>query len=343
MATADRNPNQRDIAKAAGVSVSTVSRALSNAGGISGDMRRRIAALATELGYAASEGRAPATEVALFIAMNVFPTTSSGFYQEIIDGIQEELDRLGVPMETVFLEGDRTGVERVAAHCAERAGTGVMLIGVDDPEVLGAAAENAGAALLVNGVDPLMRLDGVTPANRRGAVLATNHLLDLGHRRIANITWLGRPTLRDRMDGFQSAMHAAGVAVDPSLVIEIDTLEPEVAYSATRSALMSGGIDTSAILCGNDLVAAGVIRALAEQGVRVPEDVSVVGFDDTRITARLKPGLTTVAVDQREIGRLSVTRLLDRLRTPSLTPIDIHIGCRLVVRQSTAVPSGTKA
>jgi len=336
---ADRNPNQRDIARAAGVSVSTVSRALSNAGGISSEMRRRIAALATELGYAAGDGRPPATEITLFVAMNVFPTTASGFYQEIIDGIQEELDRLGVPMETIFIEGNRSGVDLVAARCADKAGSGVMLIGIDDPDVLGAAADNAGAALLVNGVDPLMRLDGVTPSNRRGAVQATKHLLGLGHRRIANITSLSRPTLRDRMDGFRSALQAAGVDHDPSLLIEIDKLEPELAYSATRKALLSGGIDATAILCGNDLVAAGAIRALAEQGLRVPDDYSVVGFDDTRITAHLKPALTTIAIDQGEIGRLSAARLIDRLRTPSLTPIDIHIGCNLVVRESTSIPA----
>jgi len=336
MAVTDRTPNQRDIARAAGVSVSTVSRALSNSAGISGEMRRRIATLAAELGYAVGERVGPATEVALFVAMNVFPTTSSGFYQEIVDSIQEELDRRGVPMETVFVEGDRSGVDQVATHCEQRSGSGVMLIGIDDPEVLGVAAERAGAALLVNGVDPLMRLDGVTPSNRRGAVLATKHLIELGHRRIANVTWLGRPTLRDRLDGFKSALRDADLAFDPNLVIEIETLEPEAAYAAARSALASGGIDATAILCGNDLVAAGVIRALAEKGLRVPEDYSVVGFDDTRITARLKPSLTTVAVDQREIGRLSVARLLDRLRTPTLTPVDIHIGCRLVVRDSTA-------
>lgn len=329
-------PSMRDVALAAGVSVSTVSRALAGAAGISAQSRRRIAEIADALGY----DRRPAAgtgerAVLMTVPLELFSVDAAGFYREIMEAVEDELDALGVPLETLFLDGREADGERIAECCAAAPSVGVLCVGVDHPDVLATAQRCGAAVLLVNGIDPEMRLDGVTPANRRGAMVATRHLLDHGHRRIAHVTALGRQTIRERLEGYRAALAAAGVAFDPSLVVDLPALQPEAAAIGTRAALAEGRLDgVTAVFCGSDMVATGVIRALAEAGLAVPDDVSVVGFDNTRITARTRPGLTTVAVDMREIGRQSVRRLVDRLAAPDLTPIEIRIGCRLIERQS---------
>ena len=329
-----RRASMRDVAAAAGVSVSTVSRALANVGGISEDSRRRIAEIADTLGYDRRAGaRADERTVVMAVPIDLFSGDAAGFYREIMEAVEDELDALGIPLETLFLDGRDSDPARLTETCTSPS-VGVLCVALDDAAILAAAQASGAAALLVNGVDPLMRLDGVTPANHRGAYLATRHLLQHGHRRIAHITALSRQTIRDRLDGYIAALSEAGIAYDPNLVIEIPALQPEAAGTAARAALAEGRLDVSAIFCGSDMVATGVIRALAEAGRSVPDDCSVVGFDNTRITARTRPGLTTVAVDMREIGRQSVRRLMERLATPELTPVEIRIGCRLIERQS---------
>lgn len=344
IAVDDRNPSQRQIAASLGVSVSTVSRALSDATGVSEELRQRVLKAAGDLGYGklprgqARPAREPALSgwrVGLFVTLDTFPSDAAGFYHEILRGADEELKRQGVAVDMVFLQDRARAARYVTDYCQEHPSCGVLLVALDHPELI-AAAEAAGSQLvIVNGWDPEMRVDGVMPANDRGARLAARHLIELGHRRIAIVSAHQRPTLQERFQHFLKALPE-----EAALVIELPQPHPDLAFAAMRKHLAHRPLDFTAVLCGNDLIAVGVLRALEERGIAVPGQCSVIGFDDTPLAAMSRPRLTTVHIDRTAIGRLSARRLLERMADPALTPLDIRLGCHVVTRETTAaVPS----
>jgi DNA-binding LacI/PurR family transcriptional regulator len=331
----EKHSNLADIAEAAGVSISTVSRALRGSGGVSSSTIKRVQDLANNLSYKARGRSAEAYQLNCLVSMALFETDAAGFYREIIEGIEAEADDAGHPVTLTFLDAESDNVARILDMARDDCETGFLLVGIDDEQQRDAAA-SVGEIILVNASDVAMRYDGVTPANRRGAFLGTKHLIELGHRRIAHFTWSRRATIRDRFLGYQAALLDAGIIFDPDLVFEVRNLRPHDAADAARKALASGKLqEATGIFCASDLVAVGVISALLGEGYSVPEDFSIVGFDNTRITARHEPGLTTLSVALPQVGRESVRRLIERIRNPDLVPMDIHVSCQLVTRKST--------
>lgn len=330
----DRHSNLADIAEAAGVSISTVSRALRGSGGVSSSTTKRIQDLADNLSYKAKGKSAETYSLQCLVSMALFETDAAGFYREIIEAIEAEADACGHHLTLTFLEEEADNVSRIRGMARDDCQTGFLLVGIDD-ELQRETAASVGEIILVNASDTAMRYDGVTPANRRGAFLGTKHLIELGHRRIAHFSWSKRQTIRDRFLGYQAALLDAGIPFDPDLVFEVKNLRPYDAAYAAREALNAGKLDATGIFCASDLVAVGVISALLGEGLSVPQDYSIVGFDNTRITARHKPGLTTLSVALPQVGRESVRRLIERIRNPQLVPSDTHVGCQLVERMST--------
>lgn len=301
--------------------------------GVRKSTAKRITDLAENLAY---KGKAKPTDAIQFhclVSMDLFDSDTAGFYREIIESIEIESDLAGIPIKLVFLEQDAEVLERIKALASDDVRNGFLLVGIDDENLQKAAAE-IGQIVLVNATDPTMRYDGVTPANRRGAYLGTRHLLDLGHRRIAHFTMSERTTIYDRLVGYRLALNEYGIDYDPDLVFDVAHLRPYDSAAATRKALEAGKLDVTGIFCTSDLVAVGAVSAIERAGLSVPGDFSVVGFDNTRVTARHQPGLTTLSVDLREVGRQCVKRLLERLQNPSAPSLDIHVGCELIVRES---------
>lgn len=328
--------NMRDIARAAGVSVSTVSRALRQSKGVSEQLQRQIAGIAASMGY---DGPSTAlarlsTKIFILIPMEHSANDAGGFYQEIITALEEEFDRGGIPVDLQFLERDADHAERIRTLSRLHEKTGFVLIGVDDPGIL-EIADDLPPILLVNALDPQMRVDSITPANKQGGYLATRHLIDLGHRRILHLTSLRRATIRDRMTGYRAALADFGIDYDPDLVIDLANLHVEDGATAVTRLLEENRLDFTAIFCANDLLAAGAVSTLTRAGKSVPEDCSVIGFDNTRITARYKPGLSTIAVDLVELGRHGAWRLLERLQNPGMSSLSMFVGCQLIGREST--------
>ncbi len=198
--------------------------------------------------------------------------------------------------------------------------------------------------------------DFVGSQDFEGAVAATEHLLALGHRRLANIFFRQTSTGRARLEGYQHAMAQAGVAIHGKWLCEIGQYESNEAYVRTRE-LLASPEPPSAILCFNDWVALDVIAAATDAGLSVPRDLSVVGFADLQMSAHIRPRLTTVAQDPREIGRRAAARLVslleDREQAPAVgkigeaaavaqaaAPVSERVPVKLEVRDSTAAPRG---
>lgn len=322
----------RDIAEAAGVSVSTVSRALRSGRGVDDDLRRKISELAEGLGYVA---RDTAPKIYTLLTLDLHARDAAGFYAEIIDAMNAEFARQGVPTELVFLRGSPDDAQRIRALAEDGRPCGFALVAVDDVDLIAAASE-AGTVMLVNRYDPQMRFDCVAPDNRQGAFLATRHLVERGCRRIAHFTSLQRITIRDRLAGFRAALLEAGLPFEDDLIVDTSYMEPRPACDAALQAIDGGrltGVD--GIFCSNDLIAVGVIEAMAQRGLKTPEDIKVVGFDNTRITARYRPGITTMSVDLDALGRRAARQMLERFEDPSGPAIRQLIGCSLLQRETT--------
>ncbi|MGP8205602.1 MAG: LacI family DNA-binding transcriptional regulator [Acidimicrobiales bacterium] len=187
-------------------------------------------------------------------------------------------------------------------------------------------------------VDPLLRLDPWVPcvsaAHRSGADQAMQHLLALGHQRIAAIT--GPPgwvATEDRRSGYRAALSGAGIERDPVLEVDADFELGPGAVAAGR--LLELPEPPTAIFAFNDSIALGAMRAARERGVRVPEDLSIVGFDDLKYATVVAPALTTVRQPLAEMGRAAVSLLLRLLGPRRPGPLQIELPTRLVVREST--------
>lgn len=329
-----RSSNLADIADAAGVSISTVSRALSGSGGVSVATTRRIVDLAEGLSYHSRGASVQAARLHCLLPMELFDADPAGFYRELIQSITSAADSDMLEVAVSFVESQQDLVPRIKELARTELLNGFFLVSIDDTDVHAAAAE-AGAAVLVNVAEPSLVCDAVTPANRAGAYFATRHLLDLGHRRIAHLTWGGRATIRERFAGYRKAMEDAGLQVDPDLVLELNSMTPQDGAKTMRATLAAQPFDSTAILCPNDMVAIGVISALEAAGRSVPKDCSVMGFDNTSITARHSPALTTMEVDLQEVGREAVRLMRARILKPERSAVFTQIGCRLITRETT--------
>ncbi|MBU1175432.1 MAG: LacI family transcriptional regulator [Alphaproteobacteria bacterium] len=320
----------RDIAEAVGVSVSTASRALNGAPGISGDVRSRIQSTAERLNYA---GALPGiTQLSVLTDLHLAEADTGEFNQAVHRGIQRRARELGISL-TVTLIGP-AGFAQI-----EPAGepSGYLLLSMQREDFVQTLHERGIPAVIVNGREPLMRLDAVAPANGTGGYLSAHHLIELGHTRILTLAHSERPTIRDRMRGTHRAMRESGIRADDDLVVELEVLRTDVAYRAVKRRIEErGGADFTAVQCFNDACAFGAIAALAETGLNVPGDVSVIGFDDISTAALNSVPLTTVRVESEDIGARSVNRLVERIRLKDGLATYTETAVRLIVRDSTA-------
>ncbi|GAA3152757.1 LacI family DNA-binding transcriptional regulator [Nonomuraea roseoviolacea subsp. carminata] len=329
-----RPPVLADVARAAGVSVPTVSRVLSGSAPVSADKRRQVLRAIQELGYRPNAAaRALATGKRSIISVLTSDTTRYG-YASAIRGIEEAARAVGLVVALTLLDGDDEESARVAVDLAlgqPLAGVIVLEFDIQGGRALAALPETIPAAA-VSSAGQGRSIPRALFDDHAGARDATNYLLGLGHRTVhhVGIPASGRPS--GRLLGWREALEAAGAPV-PEIVESDETPGSGLqagAYLARRG-------DVTAVLCGNDEVAFGVIRAFQDEGLRVPEDVSVVGFDDHPLAEIWTPSLTTMRQDFAELGRMAVDFLLGRLAG---VPVEAtHSTPRLVIRESAAPPA----
>jgi LacI family transcriptional regulator, repressor for deo operon, udp, cdd, tsx, nupC, and nupG len=332
-------PTIQDVARCAEVSTATVSRALSQPGQVSKSARERVNRAVSETGYivnqAARSLRAHTTRTILV----ALPDISNPFFSTILDTIERSFaDRGYATLITNRGRGERPH-ERLAGHLRSNRADGIILMDgqADVGDVLalygpGGTAPIVIACEAIEGVDvPTVKTD-----NCGAAAIAVGHLTGLGHRRIGHVTSpRGNILGRERGKGFCKGLAAAGIAHEAALEIEGD-FKTE---SGARAAQYFLGLDTppSAIFCDNDIMALGLISELRSNGLSVPDDFSVIGFDDIDVAARLSPPLTTMRQARAEIGSLAAKALIDLLADPKrAVPKEQILDAELVVRHSTA-------
>jgi LacI family transcriptional regulator len=331
----------RAIAAETGLSIATVSRVLNGGDNVAADTRQRVRQVVERLGDRAPEPRrrpqARAARPPVFVRC---PYLLADYFGHIVTSIAESLALHGQSM--LLDAGDavvRSAVLRELPR-RRREACGAILILPPEPRADLEALAARGYPFVV--VDPRTAVPpgmvSISATHFSGARAVTRHLIELGHRHIGVIT--GPPDWRtrdDRLGGHLAALAEAGVLGDPELVRDG---EP-----ATRTGVWAGGelLDLrprpSAVACFNDKVAVGVMEAAATRGLRVPEDLSVVGFDDIDVSRATTPRLTTVRQPLQEMGRTAVTMLMRQLDGHAHEALSMELETRLVVRDSTGPAS----
>lgn len=328
----------KDVAVKSGVSQSTVSFVLNGVEDmrISRETRKRVIEAAAELGYRPrGAGRPPRPSDARVIGLMIDEIATSPFSAISIEGAQEEAWKSDVLVEAVMTGGDPGYEAAVLRKWSGDNAVGVIYGSILTRAVSPPESLSRHRAVLLNCHDAQGRFSSVVPAERRGGEVATAALIAAGHRRIAFIS--GEPWMEasdQRMEGYERALRAHGIPVDPSLIVEGNFL-PSGGRSATLK-LMQGAPRPDAIFCANDLMAVGCYEALKELGERPGETVAVMGYDDQEIAQHLAPPLSTVLLPHREMGQWCVRRLLGEDR-PVVTE---RMTCPLVPRLSHLGPAG---
>jgi LacI family xylobiose transport system transcriptional regulator len=319
------------VADEAGVSISTVSKVLNGRSDVSPGTRSRVEALLDAHSYRRRGERSSSTYLEL-----VFHEIESAWSTQIIQGVEAVARAHGMSV-VLTLSGDHRspGPEWVTGVLGRRpAGVVLVLSGLAEEQQRRLRAADIPFAIIDPSGDPAPDVPSVGSANWMGGVLATRHLLEEGHTRIGVITGpADMMCSRARLDGFRSAMGSAGVPVDESLIRFGDFHVPGGRDHALE--LLSSASPPTALFAGSDLQALGVLEAARMRGVRVPEDLSLVGYDDLPIAEWTSPPLTTVHQPLRLMGE-EATRLVLRLRDGGTTQLRMDLATSLVVRGSTA-------
>jgi LacI family transcriptional regulator len=329
----------RQIADLAGVSIATVSRVLNGREDVSNETRDLVSRVIRENGYTANRSARGLSARRTSLVGVLVPLVYPAYFSAILAGAAEALSEqdMRVVLSPTGHEHDRemSLLERLMHGVTDGA---LIVLPQESSEELEHLLDQHYPFVVV---DPLMPLDeripSVSAAHTSGAHHAMRHLLGLGHRRIAAITGpRGWVATEDRRRGYHAALAAAGILPEAALEVE-SNFEIPGGYRAAGS-LFELPDSPTAIFAFNDNLAIGAIQAARARGLRVPEDVSIVGFDDVEHATIVTPALTTVRQPLAEMGRTAVSLLNRLLAEQHFETLHLELATRLVVRESTAHP-----
>jgi len=331
----------KDVAARAGVSPTTVSHVLNDSPGkrITEDTRARVRKAADELGYRASDVarslRLQRSQLLALVSDHIATTPHAG---RIILGAQEAASKRGWLLLLVNSGGDPETEAAEIRALRQRQVDGFIYATMYHREVTLPDQLDGVPTVLLDARMGDPSVASVVPDEALGGQTAAQVLIDAGHRCIGFINNVDDiPATRGRLAGFRMAMERSGLAVDDSLIVA-EVSVAEGGYRAGR-VLLSRTDRPTALFCFNDRMAMGVYQAASELGLRIPGDLSVVGFDNQELIADgLRPGLTTIELPHHEMGVWAVDALIDRIESPDTEPAQIELPCPLVVRASVDVP-----
>lgn len=325
-----------DVAREAGVSLMTVSRVINEKDDVSSATRKRVLHAIEHLGYRPSGiARGLATQHTGTLGL-VVPDIANPFFAEIARGVEHVAHAESYNVFLCNTDEDQDRELAVLNSLAEKWADGIVLCSSRlDDDALMQVTHSHPAVVLVNrslgkettGVSTV-RVDDFT-----GGRMATQHLVNRNHRSIGFLTGpVGSHSGQWRLQGYRDALHKAGLTPSPAWIQPCSPIA--AAGCKTAKDVLSASPEITALLCYNDLVAVGALNACAELGLRVPEDVAVVGFDDIPLAALVTPSLTTCHIPRYELGAKAVELLLEHISQPTGEVREVILQPSLIVRAS---------
>lgn len=333
----------KDVAKIAGVSIATVSRCINDPACVREKTRLRVQEAIRQTGYSPNTLAQSFRRGKTHVIMVVLPSVGDPFFTEVMRGIRTVASGRGYSLLINETQLNSMNADDIGAMVVSRQADGIALLASIPPfgtEVISAKSQRA--LPMVIGCEtvsadlagyPSVHIDNVAAAQE-----ATDYLIAQGHRRIAFIYGQQQSLLtKDREYGYRAAMHKAGLRIEAGWVVE-GRLTIEGAIKATRS-LLNHRHPPTAIFCANDEMAQGCMHEIRSAGLRIPADLSVIGFDDVRYAEIQSPPLTTIHQPAEEIGERVMYRLLQEIEEGKSGGAEVEIvPHRLIIRQSVAPP-----
>lgn len=326
-----------DVAREAGVSIAAVSQVINGKGKISEERRNEIFAVMERLDYKPSVIAAALTGKKTYTFGLLIPDISNPFFAEIARAVEDRGHQLGYSIFICSTDNNDERVERYLSVLQQKSVDGIIVgTGMDHRDMLQPVLRKSMPVVLVARELPGLNVDTVVIDDYAGGYLAGGHLAGLGHKRIAVLAESAKlVSSRERIRGFREACEEAGLEWDESLV---RTNGADLVKDGRRNAAdwLASEDRPTAIFCCNDLLAIGALQAAKERGLRIPADLSIVGFDNTILATATDPPLTTVAQPTGRMGELAVDLLLEQEGSRRESPRRAVLAPELVLRESTA-------
>jgi LacI family transcriptional regulator len=331
----------KEVAKLANVSITTVSRVSNGSKGVSTKTRRCVLNAIKELGYSPSAmASGLKTRLSKSIGIAV-PETIGDFYGEVINGVELTATENGYNL-IISLNHHIVKEELLAVNFfkAKKVDGAVLVTTSGDDDYVRSLIEEDYNIVLLDRDPHGLKVDTVKIDNFRGGYIATEYLLNLGHSNILFIEGVSYiDSSKERFNGYKKALKDKGIKFNSDFILSGDFFV-ESGYSSIKRYLDKYGLNFSAIFASNDQMAMGAIKALNDKGISVPNDISVIGFDDSYISPYIIPPLTTIKQRREEMGKIATELLLDKIsfhKKKERTPRQIIIPVELIERAS-AIP-----
>lgn len=340
-----RRKTIKDVANKVGVSITTVSRVSNGCKGVSAKTRRRVLNAIKELTYSPSAmASGLKTRLSKSIGIAV-PETIGDFYGEVINGIESTATENGYNL-IISLNHHivREELSAVNFFKAKKVDGAILVTTSGDDDYISSLIKEGFDIILLDRDPHGLKVDTVKTDNFRGGYIATEYLLNLGHSAILFIEGVSYiDSSKERFNGYKKALRDKGIKFNSNFILS-GNFFVESGYSSIKKYLDEHGINFSAIFAANDQMAMGAIKALNDKGISVPDEVSIVGFDDSYISPYVIPPLTTIKQRREEMGRVAAELLLDRISSHNekeKTPRQIILSIELIERKS-ATPISSK-
>lgn len=339
------NPTIKDVAKKAGVSITTVSFVLNNRTDvvISEEVKKRVLKVARELDYhpsamaAGLAGKRTRNLGVVFYQED--KVISNQFYSFVIEGIVKETIEKGFNLFFSYMEAAYDGYQSLPKIVREKNVDGVLVIWRNDPKMIADIKERRIPVVAIDNYPFLKGVDTIQADNKQGGLLAVEHLFHLGHKHVGFLSVPGKiSSIAEREEGWRFAHTKHNVPLNKEYLFECGSLTFQGGYEKAKEVLKKNK-KLTALFCANDELAAGTLRAAREVGKSVPQDLSVVGFDNITMSNYTDPPLTTVSAAKEFMGKLAVSRLLELIENKDAPPRRQEVPVELIVRNSTGKPS----
>lgn len=330
-------PTIYDIAREAKVGIGTVSRVFNDHPSVSKETRERVLRVANRLSYRPHPYARGLARKRTNSIMAVIPFFTTFFFMEILQGVQSKLSELDCDLLLIGVNHPDQLEESLRHHIMRNRADGMLFFSMRMPEnFVDQFLNHQTPVVLVDAYHK--RFDSLAVDNQQGAYVATHHLIVSGHRRIGMLNAnLESIPARERLRGFRKAMEEANLPIDPSLIKnsaspKLDGFTRESGYEVMQEFIKLGKKMPSAIFVSSDIQAAGALAAIGESGLKCPEEISIVGFDDIELASHL--GLTTMRQPMFEMGILAAEVLLARLGQARRDPVHTMFVPKLIVRKT---------
>lgn len=327
-----------EVAEKAGVSLGTVSRVINNDVHVAPETRERVSAVMREMGYVANRQARGLKGSKTNVVGMLAPDLGTGYIGEIMHGIDAELALHD--LDLMLFTTHRTAAKEAnyVANMVQGMVDGLLLVLPRNPvDYMGTLTRRNFPFVLIDHQGTGNPCPSVGATNWQGAYNATEYLVKLGHTRIGFITGsMDLGAAIDRLDGYKSALKVHHIREDAQLIYKGNFFQPD-GY-AGASALLDIADPPTAIFASNDVMAMGAMDAVRSRALRIPEDVSILGFDDIPQAASVRPALSTVRQPLEQMGRLATQMLIDKLKNPEKEIGRIELPTELVSRDSTSSP-----